>query len=314
MIRIARLPNPEGNGRIVQTVRSEAMKALVSPKELALAIGVSESSLKRWVDSGVIDASRTAGGHRRIKVTEAIRFIRETGTPVLRPEVLGLPELVEIPTGPRRGSEGARLLDLLKAGRGAEARGLLVSLYLGGAGVAQIIDGLVQEAMAALGELWRHDEEGIYIEHRATDLCLGALTQLRSLVDGASTAGPVALGGAPGGDPYVLPSMCVATVLASEGFRAINLGPDTPFRTLLGAMEANTAALVWISATAVQPAESAASKLAALAERVRSVGAELVVGGRARESLRPPSGVRVCATMEELASVARRVLTGRRPE
>jgi len=37
----------------------------LSPRELAEALGVSESSLKRWVDAGKIAASRTEGGHRR---------------------------------------------------------------------------------------------------------------------------------------------------------------------------------------------------------------------------------------------------------
>ena len=53
------------------------MKSVLSPKELAAAIGVSESTLKRWADDGLIVFSRTAGGHRRIRLAEAIRFIRE---------------------------------------------------------------------------------------------------------------------------------------------------------------------------------------------------------------------------------------------
>ena len=53
------------------------MKPLLSPRELAQAIGVSESSLKRWADAGQIRVARTAGGHRRISIADAVRFIRE---------------------------------------------------------------------------------------------------------------------------------------------------------------------------------------------------------------------------------------------
>src|SRR5690242_3719305 len=60
----------------------------LSPRDLADALGVSESSLKRWVDAGKLAAFRTEGGHRRIAVSEALRFIRETGAPVARPELL----------------------------------------------------------------------------------------------------------------------------------------------------------------------------------------------------------------------------------
>ena len=66
---------------------------LLSPKDLADAIGVSESSLKRWTDAGRIRASRTDGGHRRIALEDAVRFIREAGVPVVRPELLGMPEM-----------------------------------------------------------------------------------------------------------------------------------------------------------------------------------------------------------------------------
>ncbi|MGB5390214.1 MAG: helix-turn-helix domain-containing protein, partial [Thermoanaerobaculia bacterium] len=69
------------------------MKDVLSPKEFAQAIGVSESSIKRWVDSGTIPASKTAGGHRRIAMSEAVRFLRETKTPLLHPDILGLPDV-----------------------------------------------------------------------------------------------------------------------------------------------------------------------------------------------------------------------------
>ena len=65
---------------------------LLSTRELADALGVSESSLKRWVDSGRISALRTEGGHRRIPLAEAMRFIRDTAAPIARPELLDLPE------------------------------------------------------------------------------------------------------------------------------------------------------------------------------------------------------------------------------
>ena len=38
------------------------MNELVSPKQVAHAMGVSESSLKRWCDQGLIPTVRTAAG------------------------------------------------------------------------------------------------------------------------------------------------------------------------------------------------------------------------------------------------------------
>ncbi len=49
------------------------MKQLLTPKQVARAIQVSESSIKRWCDRGTIPAEYTAGGHRRIPLAELVR-------------------------------------------------------------------------------------------------------------------------------------------------------------------------------------------------------------------------------------------------
>src|SRR3954469_4133419 len=67
------------------------MEKLLTTNDVAMAIGASESSLRRWTNSGAIRTHRTVGGHRRIPLSEAIRFIRETGATVVRPDLLGFP-------------------------------------------------------------------------------------------------------------------------------------------------------------------------------------------------------------------------------
>src|SRR4051812_21827012 len=79
------------------------MPRYLSPRELAGALGMSESSLKRWIDAGRIRATRTEGGHRRIALADALAFVRETGTPVVHPELLAMGEAPVDPQ-PRRSS------------------------------------------------------------------------------------------------------------------------------------------------------------------------------------------------------------------
>ena len=67
------------------------MSQFFSPKEVALAIGVSESSLKRWVDKGLIPAEKTGGGHRRLQLDAVLRYIRDEGKGLANPEIIGLP-------------------------------------------------------------------------------------------------------------------------------------------------------------------------------------------------------------------------------
>lgn len=271
---------------------------LLSPRELADALGVSESSLKRWIDAGKITAARTEGGHRRIALQEAVRFIRESGAPLARPELLDMPEISAV----RMGDDAFH--HYLVTGDAVAARGWLLARYLGGASVAALCDGPVREAMHRVGELWQHDDEGIFIEHRATDTCVQALAQLRTTFEPPSAA-PFALGATPEDDPYIVPAFMAAIVVASAGMRSINLGPDTPVRALAAAFARHRPALVWISASAEVPAERAL----ALAQWLLGLPTTTVaiVGGRHGHEI-GAGRVRFAETMAELGELATSIL------
>lgn len=283
---------------------------LLSPRQVADALGVSESSLKRWVDAGKIRATRTDGGHRKIALSEAVRFIRETGAPLAHPEILDMPEIAV--AAERANAGGDRLLHYLERGDATGARGWLLSRYLAGASIAELCDGPVRESMHALGELWHHDEGGVFIEHRGTDVCLQALASLRSTFEQRDDA-PLAVGGAPEDDPYLLASFMAAMVTSAAGMRAVNLGPDTPVSALQQAVLHHTPRLVWVSASAPLPparARAVAHWLAALPPETTAV-----VGGRASEPIAAAHpGVRHATSMVELASIAEDIVrAGDRP-
>jgi MerR family transcriptional regulator, light-induced transcriptional regulator len=279
---------------------------LLSPKELADALGVSESSLKRWVDAGKIRAMKTDGGHRRIALSEAVRFVRDTGAPVARPELLGMPEIAIANQRTLQGVD--QLLDYLLEGDVVGARGWLLARYLGGDSVPVLCDGPIADAMHAVGELWKHDHSGIFIEHRATDVCLQALAHLRGTFEPSPNA-VLAIGGTPEDDPYLLPSFMAATVIAAAGMRAMNLGPDTPVAALQHAVAAHQPRLVWISASAPVPAARAktfAKWLLALPKAVT-----VVCGGRGIDAI-ADAGVRRLDTMVELSALAATLVPSRR--
>lgn len=267
---------------------------MLSTRDLADALGVSESSLKRWVDSGKIVASRTEGGHRRIALADAMRFIRDTRAPLARPELLDLPELAH-------GRE-ERLISHLVAGDGVAARGWLLGRYLEGATIAELSDGPIREAMHALGELWHHDANGVFVEHRGTDVCLQAVAQLRGMA-ASRTGAAVALGGAPSGDPYLLATQLASMVVTEAGMRAVNLGPDTPVSAFAHAITEFRPRLVWLSITSpLAPARSRAL-VRWLAELPPTM--TIVIGGQeARTLAKAPAHVRRGHSMAELSEIA----------
>lgn len=250
----------------------------ISPKALAHAIGVSESSLKRWTDGGLLSAVRTPGGHRRISVAEAVRFIRATGTPVVRPELLGLGAVApEVPAGEDLLDQviGALLTD-----EAATAAHLVMGAFLAGRDVAGLCDGPLREAMAYVGDLWQHRQDGVLIEHRATEVCVGLLTTIRSLLPEGAVTAPVATGGGASGDPYLLPSLMIDTVLTDVGFRTYPLGADTPIETQVLAAGRFRARLVWRSYSVPVAAEQVLADLAQLEPVLQAQDGQFVVGGR----------------------------------
>lgn len=279
---------------------------ILSTRDLAAALGVSESSIKRWADDGALRASRTAGGHRRIARADAIRFVRETRATVVRPQLLGLAEAGVASADARTGDDAERLFRYLESGAAAHARGLLLQLYLEGLSVAAILDGPVRSALERIGTLWRLQADGVFCEHRATEVCLQAIHQLRLLLPSEPGA-PVAVGGAPAGDPYFLPSLGAATVLAGEGFEAVNLGADTPADAFERAAEGLAPRLVWVSVSSAPQPERAAREIVALARTLAARGAHVAVGGRAAAALRLPllPNLQAGASMAELAAFAR---------
>ncbi len=288
------------------------MQPGLTTAQLADAVGVSESSVKRWIDAGRIAASRTAGGHRRVSVEEATRYIRSAGLALERPERLGLADLPARVAGGRTDADlGEALFDCLTRGEAAAAAALLQARFLAGAGVAQLVDGPLAGAMTRAGTLWRSGSEGILTEHRATETAIQAVVRLRALLPPAFD-GPVAIGCAPSGDPYVLASLSAAAVVEDEGFRAVNLGPQTPLDTLAEGARAFGARLVWISCSAVEDARGLRRNVLKLASRLRALDTVVVVGGAQVERLSLGREKAVCVghTMAELRAVAQGLMLG----
>ncbi|MEQ9454958.1 MAG: helix-turn-helix domain-containing protein [Phycisphaeraceae bacterium] len=290
------------------------MKQSLSPKELAQAIGVSESSLKRWTDSGRVRASRTIGGHRRIHLQEALRFIRESSLPVVRPELLGLPELGDAEQISEDVSHaGEMMLSLLSRGELTRARGLALNLYLSGHSLAWVCDGPLSHAMSEIGKIWETQQEGIFTEHRATEMCTQIVSQLRVVLEPSGEleqeSRPVAVGGCPAGDAGALSSMMAAATLAECGYSTTNLGGNTPVDALLEALSRHEPRLVFL-ACPHQGHLPKGEAMETLSERMAELGGCVVVGGYGaeREFRASLPNVFLHRSMSELSAFARGLL------
>lgn len=290
------------------------MTRTLSPKELADIVGVSESSLKRWADAGRLNVTRTAGGHRRIALPAAIRFIRETRLPVVRPDILGLRELpAALPQTPDPASTSAELLlKCVASGDESTFLSTIMAQFMGGQRIAAIFDGPMSVVLRHVGELWCHDRQGIAVEHRTAGWCAASLNLLRAHLDTTgpeSPPRPRALGSCMPGDLHHLPSLAAQAVLTESGWDAHNFSADLPFASLVAAADEFNPDLMWLSAS-VPPLAVNLSEHEQLTAYLQARGIPLVIGGAGAESLAAALGlphVHIARTMAELEAVARAI-------
>ena len=273
----------------------------ITPRQLAAAIGVSESSLKRWTDKGLLPSIKTAGGHRRLPVSGVVQFLR---TSKLR---LAHPHLLNLPAYPANGHQVTPVADSLYqrllTGNGAAATALVLDRYAAGESIAAICDGLLQPALAALGEAWHAGQIDPHHEHRATQICRSILSELRRLAPEPASGSPVAIGAAPELDPYSLPTAMVELVLLERGWRALDYGTNTPLNSLRLAAAEQGARLIWLSVTSPITAQAARAMLDALAMPVDGRQLAVIVGGQglpAGATAMPAANIRIGQKLADL--------------
>jgi MerR family transcriptional regulator, light-induced transcriptional regulator len=293
----------------------EQSSDLVSPKQVARAFGVSESSLKRWCDQGLIETVRTAGGHRKMAIAEVLRYVREHDQRLVSPELLGLPPVSEhASTGLTCG--GPRLVDALLAGNELVARQIVFDLYLAKHSPSVIFDEVIAAAFRAIGDRWACHDAEVYQERRGCEIALRVLFDLRR-VQQVPERKWLAIGGTIEGDLYSLPSTMAELVLRDSGFCATSLGTSIPFASLVKAVQETKPELFWLSVSHIREGLDFVTEFASLSQACTASETALVVGGRAlTEELRQRMTYSAyCDTMQHLAAFATtlyRSLTGGR--
>ncbi len=279
---------------------------LLSTSEFAAAIGVSESSVRRMADSGELQIHRTRGGHRRIPATEAIRYVRENNLTIVRPDLLGIDEAVNQFADD---DFGAKLTAALTDGHARAVIGLMQAMYAHGLSIAEICDGPIHQAMTSIGNFWP-DKRAIFVEHRATILCVRALCQIRLSIPDPDANAPTAIGAAPDGDPYLLPSLMVSLVLHECGFDETNLGPNTPIDVLTDVVGDEKPSIVWLAMTNAIRSRIQDREISRLATVIAQYGGTFLIGGRSAGTFEGEGAVR-CETMTELGNLAIEVINRR---
>lgn len=202
---------------------------------LALRTGVPVDTLRAWERRyGVLRPTRTPGGQRRYGVEDVERVLwlaaRVSEGQRISDAVtaLGALEHQHDPRLPAHGLTDALALRLAAAARQGDGPRVEMELDRAFAALPLVpaMEVVVFPALADLGRRWADGEPMVAAEHL---LSAAAERRLAGRLSAARRPrGPIAIVACPSGERHAVGALCLAVLMAQDGWRISYLGADTP--------------------------------------------------------------------------------------
>lgn len=309
------------------------LESSFSPKQVAQALQVSESSVKRWCDRGVIRTDRTLGGHRRIPLEHLMEFLESTNRRIVDPAAIGLSDrrqledqrqiqrdaIAELSSRADRVGEDPSIANApflqsqferaLLAGDEAQCRKVIGSWYAIHGNMASVADDLMAPTFRVIGQMWECGRADVYQERRGCEICIRLIHELRRLIADPFNEAPLAMGGTSEGDNYQVANQLIEIIFREAGWRTISLGSGVPFSSMASAIQKYRPKVFWLSVSHIDSDDDFLDRFQRFSEELPQ-GTMLVVGGRClSDSLRKKMQFSAyCDSMRQLSNLARTLI------
>lgn len=231
----------------------------LTTSQVAELLNVHPSTVKRWCNEDELDFEKTAGGHRRIHLNDAMALARSKK--IANP-LDGF--------APFEGHVWSAINGVLEDGSYTRVHSLSMGWLLRGktehihrlflqlgrhtkVSLDQYFDEGIAGFMRDIGEAWRAGQLRVGEEHLLSETLFEVLVQLRAEllqrradpVPGVPR--PVAVVGSMEGDRHSLGGYCTRLILETEGWEVVYLGADVPVEDFASVQKARSASLVGVS-------------------------------------------------------------------
>lgn len=255
------------------------MEHIFSSKQVAEFLGVNESSVKRWADSGMLGCYKTPGGHRKFKKNDIMLFSRKYSYELKQNTFSN--QDTAIPQELKFDFEKINAVLLMKLFKSSDDEILdyLYSLHLTGLGITELYDSAVGRTMKMIGEMWKKKEITIEQEHISTNKLTKAIIRLHSRIESKSRNGLTAFCGCPEKEFHELPLLSVNNALQYNGWNTFYAGVNLPVKSFLSGIEMYKPDMVCLSATLVDDRTKFEKDVKRIYDASKAAGAKFIIGG-----------------------------------
>jgi excisionase family DNA binding protein len=231
---------------------------LLGAGEAARRLGVSPATIQRWISAGLLTATRTHGGHRRIPLREIRRFLAAT-----KP-------------APATGNL-EKWIEPLLAGDAQALRALVIATRHKSGHWSSV----VEEIAAAIAEIGRRWEIGsclIFEEHAASETLRRVAASCSAEIPCGPDAPPAALLTV-AGDRHTLGLSLAELVVVEAGWKPLWLGDGPPADELDLLIEKRRPGVLVVAASSATPQKVMSRYQSALEKAARRRKVALVFAG-----------------------------------
>ena len=255
----------------------------LTTQEVARLCRVSDATVKRWENAGLLQSERTSGGHRRFRAEEVARFQCEQG--------LGLKHFHgdesltrAVKRRPiKKNHSDSSFFNSLEGGCEESAANFLINAYMNGKPLTEIFDELICPALRKIGELWFNGEISVTQEHLATRVATNAIYKLRNTLPVKNVNGKLAICCAFESDFHDIPTHLAQITLENEGWDVMNFGANTPLYCLKDEVLQHSPAIICIAATIMNDMERLSRDYEKFFSQIEKYKIPVLLGGRAFE-------------------------------
>ena len=256
-------------------------KTILSTADVARLFNITETTVKRWADEGVLRCQKTPGGHRKFEMRHVIEFsISQNFEPV------GALELEE-------NDADARQIQMAVLNRDFEALArafvrkslspdpnlysLLSYLYEHHVQLWEMYDLVLSPGLREIGEQWARGEIGVSKEHRASYETLDALAKLQAEILLRPPVNYSVVCACPDEEMHEIGLRCAAGIFASEGWTVRYLGARTPYDDIIATIDEVHPTTVCLSSTFPADVDTLKEHLRSVYTRARSLGSTVIL-------------------------------------